>query len=123
MKRLTKRIDGEVTQNTDHNTPSKEWRETPKEKRFRNSTGACMEKLAAYEDADEQGRLIILPCIKDNTKMIPQVILDDLRHEYNKHDVFEHGTIVELVDMIYELQAENAELKTKNLQEDKTHEN
>jgi hypothetical protein len=50
MKRLTKRIDGEVQQNHDHDTPANEWDDTPINKLFRNNIEHCMERLAAYED-------------------------------------------------------------------------
>lgn len=50
--------DGEVQENHDIDA-------TPEERKsgkgFRTGSRACMEKLAAYEDAEEQGRLLTMP--------------------------------------------------------------
>jgi len=50
MERLTKWVDGEVQMNFDFDTSTKEWKNTPKERRFRNGHNHIMLRLAAYED-------------------------------------------------------------------------
>jgi hypothetical protein len=57
-KRLTKWIDGEAKENHDFDSPVG----TSKEQRFTNGSRACLEKLAAFEDAEEAGLLVRLPC-------------------------------------------------------------
>lgn len=48
---------------------------------------AALEKLAAYEDAEEQGRLVILPCKVGDTLYAPtRNIISEFRVE-----VFEYG--------------------------------
>lgn len=56
MKRLTKRVDGEAKENHDNDATPETWGKS----RWRNGSRACMEKLAAYEDAEDQGRLVVL---------------------------------------------------------------
>jgi hypothetical protein len=63
-KRLTKWVDGEAKENHDFDTPSG----TPKEQQFTNGSRVCMEKLAAFEDAEERGRLHIAP-LMDGAKV------------------------------------------------------
>ncbi|MDR1516456.1 MAG: hypothetical protein LBS45_12260 [Synergistaceae bacterium] len=49
MIRLTKRVDGRVVENHDHDATPEQFREGYK---FRNGYTACLERLAAYEDTD-----------------------------------------------------------------------
>ena len=70
MGRLTKWVDGEPIEDHDNDTSVSEWKNTAPEKRFRNGYNHCMRKLAEYEDLQEQGRLVVLPCKVGDTVFV-----------------------------------------------------
>ena len=84
---------------------------------------ACVEKLAEYETAEEEGRLVVLPCKVGSTvyRILYTLAFGEIgdkaeKHYFIRETSFEYGMIDDLNETVF-LTREEAEKALKEMEE------